>query len=108
MQETKGPPGQIEDNIQQCPLIRLNGSEMLIRQRLMILHHYFDSLGASMACKCKASEKCSSRLINIQILGSYLMSYLSLNCGMTIEINLLELCREIYQNSNSLTVTISS
>ena len=30
------------------------------------------------------------------------MSYLSLNCGMTIEINLLELCREIYQNSNSL------
>lgn len=31
------------------------------------------------------------------------MSYLSLNCGMTIEINLvLELCREIYQDSNSL------
>ena len=30
------------------------------------------------------------------------MSYLSLNCGMTIEINLLEPCREIYQNSNSL------
>ena len=31
------------------------------------------------------------------------MSYLSLNyCGMTIEINLLELCRGIYQNSNSL------
>lgn len=41
MQETKLPPGQIEDNIQQCPLIRLNGSEMLIQQRLMVLHHYF-------------------------------------------------------------------
>lgn len=41
MQETNLLPGQIEDNIQQCPLIRLNGSEMLIQQRLMILHHYF-------------------------------------------------------------------
>ena len=44
MQETKLPPGQIEDNIQQCPLIRLNGSEMLIQQRLKVLHHYFWSL----------------------------------------------------------------
>lgn len=41
MQETNLLLGQIEDNIQQCPLIRLNGSEMLIQQRLMILHHYF-------------------------------------------------------------------
>ena len=30
------------------------------------------------------------------------MNYLSLNCDMTIEINLLELCGEIYQNSSSL------
>lgn len=41
MRETKFTLGQIEDSIQQCPLIRLNGSEMLIQQRLMILHHYF-------------------------------------------------------------------
>ena len=30
------------------------------------------------------------------------MNYLSLNCDMTIEINLLELCGEIYQNSSRL------
>lgn len=41
MRETKFTLGQIEDSIQQCPLTRLNGSEMLIQQRLMILHHYF-------------------------------------------------------------------
>ena len=58
-----------------------------------------------MACKCNASEKCSSRLMNKllrALKGSYLMNYLSLNCDTTIEINLLELCGEIYQNSSSL------
>ena len=58
-----------------------------------------------MACKCNASEKCSSLLINKllrALKGSYLMNYLSLNCDMTIEINLLELCGEIYKNSSTL------